>query len=96
MAPSRYARAFPDDLSTLGTHWRRKLKESVSEGASGSFFFRVMQARPLARAPPRPPTAFHGLPSRALLSRVLQSGRHGVVSRFIVKQVESDLPVISP
>ena len=56
--PSTYARAFPDDLSELGTHWRQKLKESVSEGKSGSFFFRVMQ-----------------------------SDRHGSVSRFIVKQV---------
>jgi len=41
--PATYARAFPDDLSEHDSRWRRKLKESVSEGASGSFFFRVVQ-----------------------------------------------------
>ena len=41
--PATYARAFPDDLSEHDSRWRRKLRESVSEGASGSFFFRVMQ-----------------------------------------------------
>ena len=37
-----YARAFPDDLTTLGDTWRQRLKESVSEGKSGSFFYRVL------------------------------------------------------
>jgi len=41
--PATYARAFPDDLSEHDSRWRRKLRESVSEGASGSFFFRVVQ-----------------------------------------------------
>ena len=41
--PATYARVFPDDLSEHDSRWRRKLRESVSEGASGSFFFRVVQ-----------------------------------------------------
>merc|ERR1719346_186733 len=39
--PLVYARAFPNDLSESDPNWRHKLKESVSEGASGSFFYRV-------------------------------------------------------
>jgi len=39
-----YARNFPDELSEFSPHWRRKLKESVSEGASGSFFYRVLRS----------------------------------------------------
>lgn len=41
-APADYARAFPSDLSEFDPSWRQRLKESVSEGASGSFFYRVM------------------------------------------------------
>ena len=41
ISAAAYARAFPDDLSTLGSTWRQRLKESVSEGKSGSFFYRV-------------------------------------------------------
>jgi len=37
-----YAKAFPNDLNQADTNWQQKLKESVSEGASGSFFYRVM------------------------------------------------------
>lgn len=37
-----YAKAFPNDLNQSDTNWQQKLKESVSEGASGSFFYRVM------------------------------------------------------
>ena len=36
-----YARAFPNDLTELGDNWRQRLNESVSEGKSGSFFYRV-------------------------------------------------------
>lgn len=42
ISPAAYARAFPNDLSSLYPNWREKLKESVSEGASGSFFYRVI------------------------------------------------------
>lgn len=42
ISPTAYARAFPNDLSELaGASWRQRVKESVSEGASGSFFYRV-------------------------------------------------------
>lgn len=37
-----YAKSFPSGLSEEDPQWREKLKESVSEGASGSFFYRVM------------------------------------------------------
>jgi len=37
-----YARSFPNDLTSLSTDWRSKLKERVSEGKSGCFFYRVM------------------------------------------------------
>eukprot|EP00427_Karlodinium_veneficum_P052058 CAMPEP_0169368308 /NCGR_PEP_ID=MMETSP1017-20121227/34169_1 /TAXON_ID=342587 /ORGANISM="Karlodinium micrum, Strain CCMP2283" /LENGTH=255 /DNA_ID=CAMNT_0009466479 /DNA_START=409 /DNA_END=1172 /DNA_ORIENTATION=- len=36
-----YAKAFPSELTESQPQWREKLKESVSEGASGSFFYRV-------------------------------------------------------
>lgn len=39
-----YARAFPDDLTELGSNWRERLNESVSEGKSGSFFYRVQMS----------------------------------------------------
>jgi len=42
VSAAAYARAFPDDLTTLGDTWRQRLKESVSEGKSGSFFYRVL------------------------------------------------------
>eukprot|EP00929_Paragymnodinium_shiwhaense_P076980 TRINITY_DN39618_c0_g1_i1.p1 TRINITY_DN39618_c0_g1~~TRINITY_DN39618_c0_g1_i1.p1 ORF type:complete len:877 (-),score=92.67 TRINITY_DN39618_c0_g1_i1:165-2795(-) len=42
ISPAAYARAFPNDLSELDSNWRKRLKESVSEGASGSFFYRVL------------------------------------------------------
>lgn len=42
ISPQQYAREFPNDLSLLNTRWVQKLKESVSEGASGSFFYRVL------------------------------------------------------
>ena len=31
VSAATYAHAFPDDLSTLGSHWRRRLKEPLSE-----------------------------------------------------------------
>ena len=42
---ANYARAFPDDLTELGSNWRQRLNESVSEGKSGSFFYRVAGAQ---------------------------------------------------
>ena len=42
ISAASYARAFPDDLSTLGSTWRQRLKESLTEGKSGSFFYRVL------------------------------------------------------
>lgn len=36
-----YARSFPNDMTELTQDWRSKLKETVSEGASGCFFYRV-------------------------------------------------------
>jgi len=45
VSPELYARDFPNDLSQLSSRWRQKLKESVSEGASGSFFYRVINQR---------------------------------------------------
>jgi len=45
VSQERYARDFPNDLSQLSSRWRQKLKESVSEGASGSFFYRVINQR---------------------------------------------------
>lgn len=44
VSPDTYARAFPDDLTELGSNWRTRLNESVSEGKSGSFFYRVQAA----------------------------------------------------
>eukprot|EP00928_Gymnodinium_smaydae_P027322 TRINITY_DN21170_c0_g1_i1.p1 TRINITY_DN21170_c0_g1~~TRINITY_DN21170_c0_g1_i1.p1 ORF type:complete len:1067 (+),score=206.70 TRINITY_DN21170_c0_g1_i1:123-3203(+) len=41
ISSAAYARAFPNDLSELDPNWVQRLKESVSEGASGSFFYRV-------------------------------------------------------
>lgn len=41
-----YAATFPNNLSSeLTMEWRKKLKESVSEGASGAFFYRVSSAK---------------------------------------------------
>ena len=45
ISATAYARAFPDDLSELGSNWQQRLKESVSEGKSGSFFYRVSDGR---------------------------------------------------
>jgi len=45
VTPELYARDFPNDLSQLSSRWRQKLRESVSEGASGSFFYRVINQR---------------------------------------------------
>jgi len=42
ISTSEYARAFPNDVSEHEPHWHQKFKESISEGASGSFFYRVM------------------------------------------------------
>mmetsp|Transcript_57354 Transcript_57354/g.166524 ORF Transcript_57354/g.166524 Transcript_57354/m.166524 type:complete len:926 (+) Transcript_57354:133-2910(+) len=42
ISTAAYARTFPSDLSINDPTWRRRLKESVSEGASGSFFYRVL------------------------------------------------------
>lgn len=42
ITPQAYARAFPNDLSESDPTWRRRLRESLSEGASGSFFYRVL------------------------------------------------------
>lgn len=39
---SMFASSFPNDLNELSEDWRSKLKESVSEGASGCFFYRVL------------------------------------------------------
>eukprot|EP00428_Durinskia_dybowskii_P010697 CAMPEP_0170283266 /NCGR_PEP_ID=MMETSP0116_2-20130129/41665_1 /TAXON_ID=400756 /ORGANISM="Durinskia baltica, Strain CSIRO CS-38" /LENGTH=940 /DNA_ID=CAMNT_0010534633 /DNA_START=3 /DNA_END=2821 /DNA_ORIENTATION=+ len=39
---SSYAASFPNDLTELASDWRAKLKESVSEGASGCFFYHVL------------------------------------------------------
>ena len=32
VSAANYARAFPDDLTELGSNWRERLNESVSEG----------------------------------------------------------------
>jgi len=42
----RYARDFPHSLNELDSEWQQKLREAVSEGASGSFFYRVVSKRP--------------------------------------------------
>jgi 1-phosphatidylinositol-4-phosphate 5-kinase len=45
ISATAYARSFPDDLSELGSNWQQRLKESVSEGKSGSFFYRVSDGK---------------------------------------------------
>jgi len=45
IVPAAFAKAFPNDFSELDPSWRQRLKESVSEGASGSFFYRVLSGQ---------------------------------------------------
>ena len=78
VTPATYALAFPDDLSTLGSSWRTRLKESVSEGASGAFFYRVLQPRERQHA---------GMQRGATTG---QSRSYEFASRFIVKQITPD------
>lgn len=86
VTPATYARAFPDDLSSLGSGWRTRLKESVSEGASGAFFYRVLQPpeRFVTCPPPAPPAA--AAPAAAHPTGPTGEGS-GLASRFIVKQI---------
>lgn len=52
ISPAAYARAFPNDLSESDPTWRRRLKESLSEGASGAFFYRVLSRSPSSESSP--------------------------------------------
>lgn len=45
VSQAAYARDFPHRLTEVDTRWKERLKESVSEGASGSFFYRVVSRR---------------------------------------------------
>ena len=67
-----YARAFPDDLTALGAHWRQRLKESVSEGASGSFFYRVAQPGHSASA--------HGIASRFIVKQITREEKRALMA----------------
>ena len=42
VSAATFAHAFPDDVSKFDRKWKSRLKESLSEGKSGSFFYRVV------------------------------------------------------
>lgn len=42
ISQSAFASEFPNNVNKWDRSWQQRLKESVSEGASGSFFYRVM------------------------------------------------------